>query len=239
MAACSGGETYDPVVYTSKDSGGNTYKLTITKNTGKAAFTPGTGDFYSLTITYAAGTTQISTGTVKSYSSTVISFENAASVSFTVTITSNGTMTKIEGTIPVDNGGTVPAPGTITPNNPDGGTTPPAANLFANTSWLYSGEVGGALFADGSFRRLHGTVTLSFGTDTWTVVMTPTESLLPPNINILEYNWGKPTGTQNDNGTYTANGNTAILNVAGKSKTMTATISGNTLTLEGLVFTKQ
>jgi hypothetical protein len=120
FTACgdSGGETYDPIVYQGvKD--GTTYKLTITKNTGKAAFTPVTGDFYTLVITYADGTTKTSTGTVKSYSSTAISFENATGFSFTITL-SNGVIGKIEGTIPIDGGGTVTPPGTL-----QGGETPP------------------------------------------------------------------------------------------------------------------
>jgi hypothetical protein len=129
FVGCSGddGSTGgDSVEYTSKDSGGNTYKLTITKNTNKAAYTPASGDNYKLTITYAKGPTKTSTGTIASYTSTVITLESAKGGTFTVTITTSGTMTKIEGTITLDDGTTAGAPGALTPqvNNPGGGTDP-------------------------------------------------------------------------------------------------------------------
>jgi hypothetical protein len=208
-----GGEKYDPVVYTSKDTAGNTYKLTITKNTGKAAFTPGTGDSYSRTITYADGTTKTSTGTLKSYSATEISFENATGVSFTITLTGSGTMTKIEGTIPIDGGGTVTAPGTVTPqdNNPP---PPPPANPFANTTWKGEMQVteGGVTY------NVVGTI--SFGTITYTIESKTT----PP----------YPDMDMSISGTYTASGNTAAMTHIGEGGgpvKLTATISGNVLTV--------
>jgi hypothetical protein len=90
-------------------------------------------------------------------------------------------------------------------------------NVFANTSWQYSGpwSEGGQTFTV--------TINLSFKTDTWTMVM---EAM------------GQ---SQTQNGTYKANGNTAILSVAGDPETTTVTIKGNTLTVEGMdiVLTKQ
>ena len=213
FAACStdSGEKYDPIVYTSKDSGGKTYKLEITKNTGKAAFTPESGDNYKLTITYANGTTKTSRGAVSSYSSTAITFVGATS--FTVTITTSGTMTKIEGTIPLDDNTTVTAPGAVTPvnSNPGGGPTPPAANPFANTTWKWEG-------ANPSVARYWSEITLSFGTNTWTMT-------------ILHFinETHKLNETFTANGTYTASGNTATM--SGDWDTA-ATISGNVLTLD-------
>jgi hypothetical protein len=191
MAACGGGgDGYDPIVYTSKDASGNTYKLTITKTTGKAAFTPASGDSYTLLITPASGTPKTSRGTVVSYSITTIMLKSVANTTLTVTITSNGTMTKIEGTITIDNGETLAGPGTLTPDGSSGNTgINTASNAFVNTTWKGVGRGEGA--------------TLSFGTNTWTV-----SSIM--------------------SGTYTAQGNTAILNSGDFS--WTATISGNTLT---------
>jgi len=165
FTACDtgGGEKYDPVVYTSKDASGNTYKLSITKNTGKVAFTPANGDNYTLTITYANGTTKTSTGTVASYSGTELVF--AGATSFTVTITSSGTMTKIEGTITLDDNTTVAAPGAVTPQQSN-----PAANPFAGTSWEWKGT------EDGETYRM----TLSFGTDN---TVTALQGMIPPSPN--------------------------------------------------------
>lgn len=213
FTACNtdSGVKYDPVVYTSKDASGNTYKLTITKNTGKAAFTPEKGDSYTLVITYADGTKKTSTGKVATYSSAEISFESATSISFTVTVTSAGTMTKIEGTIPIDGGEPIPAPGTVTPqeNNPDGGEPTPT-NPFANTMWR----------AEVSSEEGIQTATLSFGTDTWT-------------FEIRSY----PAGSDDviidgpHTGTYMVSGNTATLS---GDMSGNATISGNVLLVDGM-----
>jgi hypothetical protein len=241
MAACGGGDddggvTYDPVAYTGKDSAGATYTLTITKNTGKAAFTPEKGDLYSLVITYADGTTKTSTGKVSSLSSTTISFEGATSVSFafTVTHTERGTITKIEGTIPIDGGGTVAAPGTL-----QGGETPPPvepppvepppvepppvepppppANPFANTTWKSEMQIQNP----GTGVTYNVVMTLSFGTDTFTWE----QRITPPH----------PTeGDRTESGTYTASGNTAAMTGIGEMGnpfTIPATISGNVLTV--------
>jgi len=149
FTACdsNGGGKYDPIVYTGNDASGNTYKLEITKNTGKAAFTPASGDPYTMTVTYANGTTKTSTGTIGSYSSTnsgttitLVSNNTTTFVgatSLTITITSSGTITKIEGTIPFNDNTTAAAPGTLSPqgNNP-GGTepTPPSGGGNQPTS---------------------------------------------------------------------------------------------------------
>jgi len=214
FTACStdSGEKYDPIVYTSKDTSGNTYKLTITKNTSKAAFTPANGDNYTLTITYANGTTKTSTGTVASYSSTAITFEGATSATFTVTTTSAGKMTKIEGTITLDDNTTVTAPGAVTPQDNNPGGTAPAANPFANTSWRSEAKV------TENGQTATYVLTLSFGTDTWTTI---------------QYKNGQPVeGGQS--GTYTASGNTATCTNTTNPEggTFTATISGNVLTVD-------
>ena len=223
LTACggdgSGSETYDPITFTSKDAAGNTYKLTITKNTAKAAFTPGTGDFYSLTITYANGTTKTSTGTVASYDSTEISFVSATKVTFTITRNSNGRMTKIEGTINFDDGGKIDAPGAVTPeDNPGGGgTTPPAANPFANTTWKASVE----MVEDG--KKFIVVDTISFGTDTWEFEETVNGVVNSKNVG---------------HGTYTVSGNTATLTDVITGDTETVTISGNVLMAQGVPFAK-
>jgi hypothetical protein len=110
--------TYDPVEY--KSSRGDTaYSLKITKNEGKAAFTPSNGDFYTLTIT-TAGVSQTSNGTISISGNTFTLTHTATGASFTVTI-SGGEMTSINGTIPTNNGETVPAPGVVTPEGGGGG----------------------------------------------------------------------------------------------------------------------
>jgi len=220
FTACDTGsdEKYDPIVYTSKDASGNTYKLVITKNTSKAAFTPASGDNYTLTITYTNGTTKTSTGTVASYSSTAITFVGATS--FTVTITSSGTMTKIEGTISLEDNTTVPAPGTLTPQGSNPGETeptPPAANSFVNTTWKCE-QIGSPFGSEDIDDKRPTVVTLSFGTNTWSIV---------------ETSEGKQT--LSGGGTYTVSGNTATLS---GDLSITATINGNTLTFGGLSMTK-
>jgi hypothetical protein len=179
-------------VYTSKDASGNTYKLSITKNTGKAAFTPESGDSYTLTITYANGTTKTSTGTVASNSGTELVF--AGATSFTVTITSSGTMTKIEGTITLDDKTTVAAPGAVTPQQ---SAPTPAANPFAGTSWKWEGTEDGKTYK----------MTLSFGTDN---TVTAFQGMVPPSPNDFTVS-----------GTYTVSGNTATITVDGQISTAT------------------
>jgi hypothetical protein len=131
-------------------------------------------------------------------------------------------MTKIEGTITFEDNTTVTAPGAVTPqgSNP-GGTepTPPAANPFANTTWKTEGEEteNGQTFTY--------VLTLSFGTDTWTAVQYVNGQLAE--------------GGQS--GTYTVSGsNTATLINPADPVILTATISGNVLTIDGFpnIFTK-
>jgi len=215
-----GGEKYDPIVYTGKDSGGNTYKLEINKNTGKAAFTPASGDHYTLTITYANGTTKTSTGKVQSYSSTTITFVGAASVTFTVTVDSSGTITKIEGTIPFDDNTTVSAPGVLTPPGsnsgdtettpPEGGgnePTPPAppANPMAGTTWVHDGTT---------------VQTLTFTDSTWSMVEDREDG---------PFTWSGP---------YTIDGNSLVLTPY-DNYYWYATVNGNTLVMNNRTYIKQ
>jgi len=213
FTACStdSGEKYDPIVYTSKDTSGNTYKLTITKNTSKTAFTPESGDNYTLTITYANGTTKTSTGTVASYSGTELVF--AGTTSFTVTITSSGTMTKIEGTITLDDNTKVTAPGALTPQDNNQGGTTPAANPFAGTSWKWEGQM-----PEEDGKTYNVKMTLSFGTDN---TVTAFQGLIPPSADDFTVS-----------GTYRVSGNTATITIEGQIST--ATINGNVLIFIGV-----
>jgi hypothetical protein len=82
------------------------------------------------------------------------------------------------------------------------------SNVFANTSWRYSGPIN-----VGGGQTISATINLSFKTDTWTM---------------LQEAMGQ---SETYTGTYTADGNTAILSMAGESETIEVIRSGNTLTL--------
>jgi hypothetical protein len=151
-------------------------------------------------------------------------------------------MTGINGTIPIDGGGTEPAPGTVNPetNNGGGGNTG-----LAGTRWRVS--------ESSSYRNdIYGDV----GTGTYEVVITFTASNFEVNtVQTLTFNssaaalrWqayggdldsitvsgSTATGKATQTGTYTVSGN--IVTFVGLGN---GTISGNTLNIEGLVFTKQ
>jgi hypothetical protein len=139
----SGGSsvTYDPVEYKSSRSG-TTYSLKITKNEGKAAFTPSNGDFYTLTIT-TAGVSLTSNGTISISGNHFTLTHTATGTSFTVTI-SSGEMITINGTdntqytIPVDSGEEVTAPGFVLPESSGGGNGSfLGANLIINEEQVY------------------------------------------------------------------------------------------------------
>jgi hypothetical protein len=139
MAACDdgngtggGGVADERAVYESAKDG-TSYKLEITKNTGKATYVPANGDYYTLTITKAGESTKTSTGTITVSGITFTLTHNTGSL-FIITI-DNMTITSINspnGTIPIDGGGTVQAPGTISQqgNNPGGGN--PGGNTSGN-----------------------------------------------------------------------------------------------------------
>jgi hypothetical protein len=131
----SSGESYVPVTYTSK-SGGTTYELVITKNTGKAAFAPGKGDHFTMTITKTGGSVLTSTGSVDSYTSGIFTLLPESGGSFKVTANESAGMTKIEGTITFDDGTTETPPTALTPDKPDGGEDPNSNDInLEDTKW--------------------------------------------------------------------------------------------------------
>jgi len=113
-----GGGNPDTVKYLSTDTEGNTYELTITKDTSKAAYKPVAGDIYKLIILLITGVEKISNGTIFALGTNgalTLLPENYGAGTFDVTI-SNEKMTAINGTIAVEGGGSVELPDTpLTP----------------------------------------------------------------------------------------------------------------------------
>jgi len=111
------------VEYQSTDTDGNTYILTITKNTSaedtqRAAYTVAVGDYYVLTIKIKGQPDKVSEGAVYDSTGVMITLKpttaNANAPNFSVTITvSGGQITKIDGTITFKDGGTLKGPGAI------------------------------------------------------------------------------------------------------------------------------
>ena len=124
LTVCSGGDdgggtTYDPLVYESID-GNTTWRLEITKNTNRAAFTPEPGDFFTMTITVVGGVPQTSSGSVQSIAGSTFTLSHTGGGTFTVTVSTTDGMTGIIGIIPIDGSTTtITGPGTVTPK---GGT---------------------------------------------------------------------------------------------------------------------
>jgi len=101
--------------------GGSTYRLTVTQNTAKAAYTPVSGDTYILLI--ITGTqTKTSSGTVVSFSGGVLTLKpSQTTVTFTVQVSGNS-IVKISGTITLEgSGGTVTGPDTASGSDGDYG----------------------------------------------------------------------------------------------------------------------
>jgi len=124
---CDDGTTSnnDPqtVEYKSTDTDGNTYILTITKNTSaedtqRATYIAVAGDFYVMTIKIKGQPDKVSEGTVSNITSVTYTLKptaaNADAPAFSVTITVNGgQITKIDGTITLKDGTPLKGPGTI------------------------------------------------------------------------------------------------------------------------------
>jgi len=140
FAACGGDDGGNGVatpptpsmVYESKDSDGNVYKLEIKDaSASRAAYTPQPGDTYVLTITFTAGGTKKSSGTVGISGNTLTlkpSINPEATITITVTETAtNVLITKIEGTITFEDGTEQEAPATVIPVK-----TYELFNLYAN-----------------------------------------------------------------------------------------------------------
>jgi hypothetical protein len=214
----SSGESYDSVTYTSK-SAGTTYELVITKNTGKAAFTPGKGDHFTMTITKAGGNPLISSGSVDLYTGGIFTLLPESGESFKVTAGASG-MTKIEGTITFNDGTTEKAPtATLTPDLPDGGDEggkDPNSNdiKLDGTTWKGEGNYNGRVYV-GVIRF----TTASDFTISWT--------------------W-KDDGTNagNDPGTYTVQGHNVTLTWT-SNDVATFIINNDRFVLDGVTFVKQ
>jgi len=111
------------VEYISTDTDGNTYILTITKNTSagdtqRAAYTVAVGDLFVLTIKIKGQPDKVSEGAVSGITGVMITLKptaaNADAPTFSVTLTvSGGQITRINGTITFKNGVTAEGPGTI------------------------------------------------------------------------------------------------------------------------------
>jgi uncharacterized protein YjdB len=144
-----GNVTNGKAVYTSVDSEGNTYELTIIPKSDKAAYDPQAGDSYTLTIYYLDGTTKTSVGTithkVKSGSTTTATL-SVSETSFTVTLktVSEGfsVMTEIKGEIPItddDTKSTIAIQLTLNPKEDNSGNNVdiPVTSVTLSKSSLY------------------------------------------------------------------------------------------------------
>jgi hypothetical protein len=117
----SGGDT--TVTYTGT-ANGTKYELTITKATGKAAYTPQAGDSYVLIVG-----SKISTGTVENVSGAKLTLKSSKGGSqFTATV-SGSSLTSMTGSITFDGDtGSTNLPSTLTPGGDSGGVTPGGEN---------------------------------------------------------------------------------------------------------------
>ncbi|GHV45593.1 hypothetical protein AGMMS49546_31760 [Spirochaetia bacterium] len=143
-----GGQT---LTYTRTDGSGNTYKLIVIENTGRAAYAAQVGDTYELTITSASGVVKISRGTVQAVSGDSLTLKPSyasESPSFSVTVTGESIGT-ITGTITLIGGETEAPP-----------EAPPVNTVTAAYRGTYKG------YKDNSGKLL--TFTLGENTLTWT-----------------------------------------------------------------------
>jgi hypothetical protein len=225
FVSCNNGSndtnTYDPIVYESA-KGDTTYKLELTKNTGKVTFTPAGGDHFKMTIRKTGGSPQISSGSIQSVSDNTFTLAHTSGGTFTVTASASAGMTNISGTIPIDGSVTpITAPGAVNPNDGDGGgdptaptqpTSPQDVNM-AGTTWKGEGNDNGRVYVGVISFTTANNVTISW---TW-----------------------KDDGTNagNDPGTYTVKGNSVTLNFGGEVTTVT--VNNNTFVLHGVTFIKQ
>jgi hypothetical protein len=154
VTGCDNGDTSktpaESVIYTSTDSSGNTYTLTVTANTDRATYAEKSGDSYELKIAPLSGTTKISRGTVESIDgngSLALKPSNAATT-FSITV-SGGSMTAISGTITLDDGEIAPAPtGVLIPRGDEPENTDPKSITITGISGK-TGQVTVSLWAAG------------------------------------------------------------------------------------------
>jgi hypothetical protein len=120
----------ESVTYSSMDSSSTTYTLTVTDNTGRAAYAGKVGDTYELKIKRQSGTAKMSRGAVQAIESSSGSMTlKPSNTTTTFSVTASATsMTAISGTITLEDGTTEEAPTEIL--MPSVGNNP-----FAGTSW--------------------------------------------------------------------------------------------------------
>jgi hypothetical protein len=208
------GGGYEPVVYESV-KGSTTYKLELTKDTGKAAFTPGKGDKYTMTITTSPAAPKVSKGTVDKVEGSKFTLKHSSGGTFSVTASAAG-MTNITGSIPLDSGeAPVTGPGDVTPQGNEPNPPTPSANPMAGTTWVANNRGNGWTYVG----------TLTFTDTTWSLVE-----------NVVDQGGAH---TYNGYGTYTINGNILILTATSHNETYTATVSGNQFVWNDSTFIKQ
>jgi len=208
------GESYDPVVYESV-KGSTTYKLELTKNTGKAAFTPGKGDKYTMTITTPPAAPKVSKGTVDKVEGSTFTLKHSSGGTFSITAGAAG-MTNITGSISLDSGETpVTGPGSVTPQGNEPNPPTPPANPMAGTTWIANNRGNGWTYV--------GTIT--FTDSTWSLVE-----------NVVDQGGAH---TYTNGGPYTMNGNSLNFTSTSRNETYHATVSGNQFVWGDNTFIKQ
>jgi len=136
LVGCDNSSTYTPqtVKYESVDAVGNTYILTITEKTSRAAYTVTKGDSYTLNIKQQGQPDKESKGSVSTIKDDgeLTMKPTKADDTFGVSI-NDGKMTAINGTITLEDGGKIPAPGAVTPVENVGG---PFTSIADMAAWL-------------------------------------------------------------------------------------------------------
>lgn len=203
------GKVPQTVTYeSSTDAAGNTYTLTITENTSRAAYTAATGDSYVLTIKKAGTTDKVSKGTVSTVGADgtlTLKPNNSGSSTFSITI-SNGQITAINGTIAIEDGEPVTAPGTLTPETGGGSDISMTWTIVADskfgTSNITAIVYGNDKFVAGS---VDGKMAYSSDGINWTAVTNTT--LDTSSINAIAYGNDKFVAVNSSgNAAYSSNG---------------------------------
>jgi methyl-galactoside transport system substrate-binding protein len=123
--------------YTSYDAVGNAYRLTVSQGSGRAAYSPQSGDSYTLTITSPSGKTLgTSSGTVTSFDGGTLKVKEKAGEQFQVQI-SGSAITSIPGnSIPLSSGSSEHAviAGGLSPSKPSPPRSKPKLGVAIRSS---------------------------------------------------------------------------------------------------------